>query len=1340
MQKISQSAQDKMLCFLPSKTLQLLLLSSLLLMLPTHITAQPLFNSCIDTGNYTANSKYQTNLNRLLPSLSSIATRTWFYNTTIGQSPDTVYALVLCRGDVMPTECQNCVDTASQDIIQVCPYRRTAIVWYDNCLLRYSNLPIIPSSSNSPTYYLNNTQNNANPDEFNRLLGNMMDNLTSIAAFDSSTRMFATQDVKFLELQNIYGLVQCTQYLSGVDCQRCLQGAIGQIPSCCQGREGGRVFGPNCYLRFDVYRFYEASRLAAPRNTTDSKRKSSRTIVAITIPIVVVVLICSYLLRRKAKKSLIGGHETRSKEFLQFPLDVIISATDNFSVANMLGRGGFGSVYKGKLLDGQEIAVKRLSRSSRQGVEEFMNEVALVAKLQHRNLVRLLGCCVEGEEKILIYEYVPNKSFDNFLFDPIKRVHLDWKRRYKIIEGIARGLLYLHEDSRLRIIHRDLKASNVLLDEEMNAKISDFGMARIFGVDQAQENTNRIAGTFGYMAPEYVMQGIFSVKSDVYSFGILVLEIVTGQRSTSIYQSDNAMNLPSYAWRHWNDGTILEMIDSSLREHSPTNEIMRCIHIALLCVQKNVADRPTMSSVVLMMSIYSITLSSPMQPAYFVGSETTSVVGATNGLQLREMDRIEREETPLSVNEMSTTDHNILLNKEDAVLLSHWHLELESNNKIKLCKKYRNKNHFNHLFQISYPPFSDIQDMMHFLGQEESFVFLTTLVSFVTLVHSAVNNQTPVFVCSDTSNYTANSTFNSNLNSILHSLTTNGPLDGFYNASFGEDPNRIYGLVLCRGDVSNNDCQNCIDTASREIMQLCPKRETTIIWYDYCLLRYSNKNFFSSLDLDSPDKYFLWNPNNVSDPEQFNKLVGELLNNLSSQAAFNPSKRMFATGEVTHIVFQKIYGLVQCTRDLSREDCNICLQAAISDIPICCNKRQGGRILRGSYYLRYELYPFFLLSPANYSDPPVSHVNMTIPSPTAYSRRISLRHIILVTIPVSSVTIVLMFSICTYLLMRKNNQRRHKVKPGIENTETFSVDLDTIVSATSRFSDANKLGEGGFGPVYKGKLLDGREIAVKRLSKSSGQGMEEFKNEVALAAKLEHRNLVRLLGFCMKGEEKLLIYEYVPNRSLDTFLFDPIKHVELDWGKRSKIIGGIARGLLYLHEDSPCRIIHQDLKANNILLDGQFCPKISDFGMARLVGEDQTDGSTSRIAGTFGHMAPEYAMHGQFSVKSDVFSFGILLLEIITGQKSCSYAHGILSYAWKHWREGKVLELMDSSLVDSFERREVMRCIHIGLLCTQEYPTKRPTMSEVNFMLNSQSLILNVPTPPTFLTGYSSVA
>ncbi|KAK8930807.1 G-type lectin S-receptor-like serine/threonine-protein kinase B120 [Platanthera zijinensis] len=317
------------------------------------------------------------------------------------------------------------------------------------------------------------------------------------------------------------------------------------------------------------------------------------------------------------------GNQGKSRELPLFGFSIVEAATGGFSELNFLGKGGFGSVYKGKLPGGQEIAVKRLSRGSRQGLEEFKNEVMVIAKLQHRNLVRLLGFCTEKEDQMLIYEYMPNKSLDAFLFESSKRALLDWKTRYRIIEGIARGLLYLHRDSRLRIIHRDLKASNILLDEEMNPKISDFGLAKIFRNDSNETTTDRVVGTYGYMSPEYAMQGLFSVKSDVYSFGVLLLEIVSGKRNSS-YNSPADLYLLAFAWKLWIEENMIELVDPEIRDSCPYHEVSSCINVGLLCVQDRATERPSMSSVVMMLETGIIRAQPvPKRPTFAIATNLT---------------------------------------------------------------------------------------------------------------------------------------------------------------------------------------------------------------------------------------------------------------------------------------------------------------------------------------------------------------------------------------------------------------------------------------------------------------------------------------------------------------------------------------------------------------------------------------------------------------------------------------------------------------------------------------------------------------------------------------------
>uniref|UniRef100_A0A453MNP6 non-specific serine/threonine protein kinase n=1 Tax=Aegilops tauschii subsp. strangulata TaxID=200361 RepID=A0A453MNP6_AEGTS len=235
--------------------------------------------------------------------------------------------------------------------------------------------------------------------------------------------------------------------------------------------------------------------------------------------------------------------DIQSIDSLLLDLSTLRAATNDFGEGNMLGKGGFGMVHKGVLPDGKQIAVKRLCQSSRQGIGELKSEHVLVSKLRHRNLGSLIGVCLEEQEKILVYEFMPNRSLDTILFDSEKHKDLDLGRRFKIISGVARGLQYLHEDSQLKIVHRDLKASNILLDLDYNPKISDFGLAKVFGGDQSEDVTRHIAGTYGYMSPEYAMHGQYSAKSDAFSFGVLVLEIIMGRRNNGSCNSEQHMSI-----------------------------------------------------------------------------------------------------------------------------------------------------------------------------------------------------------------------------------------------------------------------------------------------------------------------------------------------------------------------------------------------------------------------------------------------------------------------------------------------------------------------------------------------------------------------------------------------------------------------------------------------------------------------------------------------------------------------------------------------------------------------------------------------------------------------------
>ncbi|KAJ0983414.1 hypothetical protein J5N97_011669 [Dioscorea zingiberensis] len=799
-------------------SIQLLSLLSLLFLVSPSLSAELLYQFCGSTGNYTANSTYESNLNALLPSLASNGSDPGFYKDTLGRVPDQVYALSLCRGDVNASVCRSCLDLARQDAIQLCPYKKAATIYYDYCFLRYSNQNFLNSNDNSDVFFMWNAQNTTEWDPFNKIVSELIDRIFKWAAYNSSRR-FATGEAYFnLDYPKIYALAQCTADFAGDQCYNCLSGIVS-IKQNILGKQGGRVLGARCNFRYEIYKFYEGKSIVqlassdvgsivpiSPSSPTPSGKKkasmaleesklvpllfigaylllfftvktysqnspifkecspdtnysdpsfkshldlllsnltstapkspslysnasvhavyglaqcrpdasistcteclsrstdsfatlcpagrsaavrfdlcilrysdqpffsvmdtSFRTLIgqsasrpillveelrklinktksqasesalrfateemnlsypyvasakadctrdlsavdctvclaqaigfllsdnnfnntllarqvvglscivgynvrnsslpptqtttpastetegssdptttivlSIVLPVIGSVLLLStiylYFQRRRTVKKMVflpeveDETEFASGESRLFDLNDLKEATDNFSDANMLGEGGFGPVYKGALKDGQEIAVKRLSRTSGQGLLELRNEVIFVAKLP--------------------------------------------------------------------------------------AQKSYFGLAKHFGVNETHGNTGRVAGTYGYMAPEYALHGEFSTKSDVFSYGVLVLEIVTGRKNTSFQRSRPAVSLLNHVWRHWNEGRALELRDPVLDNNFIEEQMSRCIHIGLLCVQEDPIKRPKMASIVQMLSSYSFPLPTPCLPAF----------------------------------------------------------------------------------------------------------------------------------------------------------------------------------------------------------------------------------------------------------------------------------------------------------------------------------------------------------------------------------------------------------------------------------------------------------------------------------------------------------------------------------------------------------------------------------------------------------------------------------------------------------------------------------------------------------------------------------------------------
>ncbi|WZZ13423.1 hypothetical protein YC2023_106512 [Brassica napus] len=1156
------------------------------------------------------------------------------------------------------------------------------------------------------------------------------------------------------------------QFASFLDADMCYQGCLGN----CSCTAFAYISGIGCLVwngkLVDTVQFMSNGETISIRLASSELAGSHRTkiIVATTacLSIFAILVFTAFMFwryRAKQKEPTHVGINTLQNAWKNdfepqdisgvnfFEMHTIRTATDNFSSSNKLGQGGFGPVYKGKLLDGKEIAAKRLSSSSDQ-----------------------------GEEKLLIYEFMVNKSLDIFLFDSTLKLEIDWAKRFEIIQGIARGLLYLHRDSRLRVIHRDLKVSNILLDEKMNPKISDFGLARMFQGTQYQDNTRRVVGTLGYMSPEYAWAGLFSEKSDIYSLGVLMLEIISGKKISRFSFGDGSKGLLAYAWESWFETGGADLLDQDLTDSCNIYEVARCVQIGLLCVQHEASDRPNTLQVLSMITS-TTELPTPKQPIF--AAQTLNDVFTFSSYGYAAITRA----SPLSIGQtLSSPDGSYEFgffspnntrnqyvgvwfknitpqvvvwvgNRDKPVTKTPANLTLSTNGSLVLLQGEEQD-----LVWSIGETFSsnelrgELLDNGNFVLVDavsgrilwQSFEHLgDTMLPQSSVMYNVPNNNKRVLSSWKSPTDPSSGEFIAELTTQLppqgfimrgtipywrggpwarERFTGTPEMDDSHVSQFSVSQDASAGTGFLTYSLQRN--------SNLSYTTLTPEGSLKIRWHDgsgwvtdfeapvsscdvyntcgpYGLCVRSNPPKCECLKGFIPRSDEEWNRRNwTGGCVRRTDLSCRVNSSVTTTTQGNGADVFDVVANVKPPDFYEYLSLInaeECSQRC-RGNCSCMAFSFVDQIGCLVWYRELVDVMQFS--AGGEVLSIRLAS-----------------SELGGSNR-------------TKIIVASAVSVCVFMIMVLASywfwRRRHKAKQNDSTTTTMETsedawkeelkqqdvyffDMQTILAITDNFSIEKKLGQGGFGPVYKGKLQDGKEIAIKRLSSSSGQGKQEFMNEIVLISKLQHRNLVRLMGCCIEGEEKLLIYEFLVNKSLNTFIFDSTKKLELDW---------------------PKRVVHRDLKVSNILLDEEMNPKISDFGLARMFQGTQHQANTRRVVGTLGYMSPEYAWTGMFSEKSDIYAFGVLLLEIITGKRISSFTIGeegksLLEYTWDCWRESGGADLLDQDISSSGSDSEVARCVQIGLLCIQQQALDRPNIAQVMSMLTTE-MDLPEPKQPVF--------
>ncbi|KAF3794360.1 Serine/threonine-kinase-like protein [Nymphaea thermarum] len=1091
-----------------------------------------------------------------------------------------------------------------------------------------------------------------------------------------------------------------------------------------------------------------------------------------------------------------------------FRFSEMIAATNNFDDELLLGVGGFGKVYRGEIDGGTKVAIKRGNQLSQQGVREFRNEIEMLSKLRHRHLVSLIGYCDDNSEMILVYNHMAHGTLRQHLYGT-NHPPLSWRQRLEICIGAAKGLHYLHAGATYTLIHRDVKTTNILLDENWVAKVSDFGLSRMGSSLDCSHVSTGVKGTFGYFDPEYFRFHRLTEKSDVYSFGVVLLEILCARPAIDMSRPMEEIGLADWALRSMRLGRTERIIDSFLEG----KVALKCLHkfaeTAERCLAEQSADRPSMANVVSSLELALFSQDSGEEEMKGEGLAASPSLTMDGDVEEESMSSMvwhtDDERSSSTYAEHATMDSRSMCLREmkqstcwlPLLLLPIFHLLLfssfvsstpffkpvsillncgASSDDVDADKRPWTNDSTTHFgpsnLQSSFAAQTSSAELPSAVPYQTARIFTSaSSYNFTALPEGrhfvrlhffpgVYNDRDPnnAFFSVTTGPYTLLSNFSPAITAvalsqdyIIREFFITVSSSGYLTLTFTPSPNTSNSFAFINGiEIVSSPKLFPSGASTVPTYQIYPIRDSDALQTIVRLNvggRYVSPTFDSGLSrtwYDDPPYIFGagFGVSYSRDPNvsiKYSKAVPEYIAPPDSEV-FQKNQRVFnvyvnsmtadpgfdvilnAKGNVqadiyTGVAVYRDYMVTVPSSSGKQSDVWIELHPDLDVQPYYADA-----ILNGLEVFKVND------SSGNLAGP---NPDLLPPAPAPENSSPIGRHGGGGAVGGIAAALVVGACICCLLCgcQWKNKEKGSdgSGSAGVplspyaqgENRKStaFSAEkslgalsnaskgycrhfrFSDIVEATDNFSESLLLGAGGFGKVYKGVIDGGNQVAVKRGSELSQQGVHEFQNEIEMLSKLRHRHL------------------YMARGNLREHLYGR-KASPLSWRQRLEICIGVAKGLHHLHTGAKHTLIHRDVKSANILLDGNWVAKVSDFGLSKMGSEMDRSHVSTGVKGTFGYLDPEYHFLQRLTEKSDVYSFGVVLFEVLSARPALDRSRPTMEVCLAEWalrclREGLIEQIVDPFLRGKIAAESLRKFAKTAEKCLADEGVDRPTMANV---------------------------